>query len=401
MDVAAIETAFRARTSKNRAQETAFERFAKLGLPHRRVEGWKWSDMSRALSGVPVSGPDSGDVVSPSAFVGVNPLEFRIIGGRIELPEEPAPEGVRYGVMDPVGTIEDLEKHPVALLNVAMTAKALGFEIMDGVSFDRPVLIRHIAPAAGFSFSQAMLRFGEGSSGTIIETFEGEATGFSSHLTHMVVRDGAKATRYLMDSRGAGAITHEMCAVKVEANAALTQSALNIGSKLSRHESLVHFWGEGATAHIDSASLVTGERHADFTSIIEHKAPNCVVRQRHKGVAAEKGRNVFQGKFLVERPAQKTDAKMNANAMLLSDTAEASHKPELEIYADDVECAHGSTAGALDDDALFYLRQRGLTEHQARALLIEAFVGEVIDHIENENIREVFSGRVQQWLEAV
>jgi len=102
----------------------------------------------------------------------------------------------------------------------------------------------------------------------------------------------------------------------------------------------------------------------------------------------------------VKREAQKTDARMTANALLLSDMAEANHKPELEIYADDVECAHGSTVGALDDDALFYLRQRGLSESQARALLIEAFVGAVIDTVEEDGVRGVLAGRVTSWLGA-
>ena len=116
-------------------------------------------------------------------------------------------------------------------------------------------------------------------------------------------------------------------------------------------------------------------------------------------MARDRGRNIFQGKFHVERSAQKTDARMTANALLLSDGAEANHKPELEIYADDVECAHGSTSGALDADALFYLRQRGLDEDAARALLIEAFLGEVIDGIDVDGVRDVFRARVNSWLE--
>jgi len=129
-----------------------------------------------------------------------------------------------------------------------------------------------------------------------------------------------------------------------------------------------------------------------------HKAPHCRTRQLHKGAARDHGRNVFQGKFEVEREAQKTDAKMTANALLLSDMAEANHKPELEIYADDVECAHGSTCGALDEDALFYLRQRGLDETAARALLVEAFVGEVIDGMDDDRLGDIFCTKVADWL---
>ena len=175
---------------------------------------------------------------------------------------------------------------------------------------------------------------------------------------------------------------------------------MSLGAKLSRNETHLQFNGTGAHASLNSAALLSGARHSDFTTNVRHRAESCQARQIHKGVARDSARNVFQGKFHVDRAAQKTDAQMTANALLLSDRAEANHKPELEIYADDVECAHGSTAGALDEDALFYLRQRGLSEETARGLLIEAFIGEVIDGVEDEKLRFVLQSRVHQWLEA-
>ncbi|HNS87870.1 MAG TPA: SufD family Fe-S cluster assembly protein, partial [Parvularculaceae bacterium] len=140
-------------------------------------------------------------------------------------------------------------------------------------------------------------------------------------------------------------------------------------------------------------------RHNDFTSAIGFLAEGCETRQTHKGVVRDKGRNVFQGKFQVDRAGQKTDARMNADALLLSDTAETNHKPELEIYADDVQCAHGATSGALDERALFYMRQRGLSEREARAMLIEAFIGSTFDNVAHPGVGEALRHRVGKWLE--
>lgn len=397
----ALEAAFNARSKTNEAQAAAFDRYAKLRLPNRRVEGWKWSDMNAALRSTTDAPAEAPETILPaSPFAALNPLEFRIFDGRIELPAEDMPEGLRYGVMDPVATIPELETHAIATLNVAMTRKSLGIEICEGVDFERPILIRHICGKAGFAFAQTMMRVSPGAKFHLIETFEGEGAGLYSHLFHLNVRDGGECRRTVLQETAADLVLNSICAAKVDGDARFEQTSLSTGSRLSRHESHVHFWAPNSSASINSATLLSGERHADFTSETRHMAADCTTRQLHKGVARDRGRNVFQGKFFVERAAQKTDAKMTANALLLSDGAEANHKPELEIYADDVECAHGSTVGALDDDALFYLRQRGLDEAQARALLVEAFVGEIVESVDDEGVRAVLSARVAEWLGA-
>ncbi len=395
---AAFEADFTARSATSEAQAAAFDRFAKMGLPNRRIEGWKWSDMNAALRSVEPGAAAEADV-KPSPFAELGALEFRIVNGRIELPDEPVSEGLRYGVVNPVATIPELENHPVASLNVALARKALGFEVSDDVAFDRPVLIRHINTGNGFSFAQTMMRISPGARLRLIETYEGAGAGFYSHLCHMVVRDGAELRRAVWQDVGENRIVNGICAAKIDEKADFQNTGLSTGSRLSRHECHVHFWGPGSSASINSAALVSGERHSDFTTETRFLAKDCVASQVHKGVAKDRGRNVFQGKFHVLREAQKTDAKMAANALLLSDGAEANHKPELEIYADDVECAHGSTVGALDDDALFYLRQRGLDEASAKALLVEAFVGEVVEKFEDDALREIFAARVKEWLE--
>lgn len=396
---AGVLDAFAARSSTNEAQAAAMDRFSRQRLPHRRIEGWKWTDFNAALRSVEMSDSKQADaIIEPSPFAALDPLELRIIDGRIEVPAEGFPDGVQYGVIDAMATIPELESHPIISLNVAMIRKALGFEVKEGVQFERPVLIRHISTGAAPTFVQTLLRVGRGASCHVIETYEGEGTGLYSHLCHMAVRDEGRFTRTVLQDTSADVVLHSICAAKIDGDAHYDQTTLTGGSRLSRHETHLHYVADDASARIDSAALVSGERHSDITTYVLHKAPGCETRQTHKGVVRDRGRNVFQGKFHVLQAAQKTDADMQANALLLSDTAEANHKPELEIYADDVECAHGSTAGALDDEALFYLRQRGLDEHTARALLVEAFVGAVIDGVKNDGVREVLRNKTTQWL---
>lgn len=397
-----IETALAARARAFPPfRDAAFATFKRLGFPHRRIEGWRWSDFHAAMRDAAASPAHIHQAAPPLAddLAGLKPVELRIVNGRIDIPTDAFPEGVRYGVIDAVGAIPELETNPIAALNVAMTKKALGIEIAAGVDFVRPILIRHINTGAGFSFAQGLLRLCDGARATIIETFEGGGAAFHSHLFHLVLKDGARLDRAVIHETGPDAVIHSIFAPKIEARAEFNQASLSTGARLARHETHAHFVAAGAKADIASAALLGGERHSDFTSEVVHIGEGCTTRQRHKGVARDQGRNVFQGKFRVMRSAQKTDARMNADALLLSDKAESNAKPELEIYADDVQCAHGSTAGALDANAIFYMRQRGLAETQARALLIEAFVASVFENVAHPGIAQVFHHRVAKWLE--
>jgi Fe-S cluster assembly protein SufD len=160
------------------------------------------------------------------------------------------------------------------------------------------------------------------------------------------------------------------------------------GARLQRHETHVFHPGGGAHVRLDGLYLLAGKRHADLTTVVTHALPDGDTRQLTKGLAKDQARGVFQGRIVVEEGADRTDARMGHHALLLTDGAEIDAKPELEIYADDVSCAHGNTVGSLDENALFYMKARGLPDADARALLMEAFIGEVVDGIEHEAVRE-------------
>ena len=377
----------------------AFERFQKTGLPHRRVEGWRWSDLNAALRDF-VPANDGVSPIPPSKFSALDPVEIQIVNGRIIRPTGTLPAGLCLDVTPASATMPDLEGNSVVSLTVAMITEALEIRVDAGVKLGQPILVRHIMQCGTMAFVQVAAHLGDGAEATIIETYDDIGAGqggFYSSLFHSDICAGATLKRRMLQNTNADAVVHAMFAANLAGGAHLNQAGLSTGGRLSRHETLAQYVGSDASAELSSAALVDASRHADFTSKILHAASGCQTRQIHKGVARDKGRAVFQGKFDVQRVAQQTDAQMSADALLLSDTSEAYHKPELEIYADDVQCAHGSTSGALDDDAMFYLRQRGLNEEMARSLLIEAFLGEVIDNLE-EGEAPVFRDAIALWL---
>ncbi len=172
------------------------------------------------------------------------------------------------------------------------------------------------------------------------------------------------------------------------------QTVLTTGAKLQRFETRLNHHAQGADARLDGLYLLNGARHADLTSVVDHVQANGTTSQLTKGVARDSSHGVFQGKIVVQRGADDTDARMSHNALIAGERADISAKPELIIYADEVQCAHGNTVGTLDEAALFYMQARGITAEEARALLTEAFLNEVVDRIEQDDVREV----VSQWL---
>lgn len=229
-----------------------------------------------------------------------------------------------------------------------------------------------------------------------VERFEGE--GLEARAVRFAVAPGASLTRVVVQS-GAG-VPLSYAHVRLAAGARFRQFVLAEGGRLARIETHVEVEGEGAEVELNGVYLAGPGRHADLTSRITHHVAHGKTSQLIKGAARAKGRGVFQGKILVARGAQKTDARQGHHALLLDEGAEVYAKPELEIYADDVSCAHGNTAGALSAEQLFYLRARGIPQQQARALLVEAFLGEAVCAWLPDAERGEVDARIHAWLGA-
>lgn len=378
------------------SRAAAFEAFARTGMPHRRMEAWKWTDLRQYLRDELPAAADN-DVIAPSVFAGLGAFEIAIMNGAAEWAGE-YPKGLTVEMSaDPAPLSSLAADHPLANLALAMSDTRLDIVVEPGAEIEKPILIRRIA-GPGAAHAQARLVVGAGAKLTVIESFDGVGAYFSNSVTEVHLGEGASLARFVLQDGSEEGVETSLWTGEIDGAAKFESSGLCFGAKACRLETRLHCRGDGVRVDLKSASALSGLRHADATSLVIHDAEGCETRQLHKSALRHRARGVFQGKFLVERGAQKADARMNAHALLLSDGAEASHKPELEIYADDVECAHGSTSGALDEDALFYMRQRGLSDAAAKNLLIEAFLGDVFSDIAHPGVHSVYEHRLKHWL---
>lgn len=380
------ETALMALLPDSDVGEAARAAIMASGLPTRRTEAFKWSDLRAALGdGLPMVDGSAGMI--PAGLLDALVIDF-------------APDGL--GIEGDKGeglTIETETSFPVDAAGIipaiaaALAPKTVVLTVTQ--SQVAPIFLRR-HPGSPM---RVRMEAHAGVSVTLVDT--GLATsGLSSALLEIDVASGAKVTRISLQEGGVSAIDLVHAAVDIDEGGSYQASALAFGGKFARAETFVTLRGQGASCRIDGAYLLAGNSHADATTRVTHMAPGGITRELFKGAVKDKARGVFQGKILVERAAQKTDARQNHHALMLTEGAEVDAKPELEIYADDVACAHGNTIGALDENALFYMRQRGIPEVQVRGLLVQAFVTEVLDGIAHEGAREWLTGRVESWMAA-
>ena len=250
--------------------------------------------------------------------------------------------------------------------------------------------------------AEAWISVGENARLTLVESHEGAAEGYLADVAlHIRLADGASLERIVVcdDHPDGVSVVHAEAALG--SHARFAQTVLTTGARRQRTETRLHHPGRGAEVRLDGVYLLDDRRHADLTTVVRHEGVGGATSQLTKGVAADQARAVFQGRIVVAHGADKTDARMRHDALVLSDRAEVDAKPELEIYADDVACAHGNTVGALDEEALFYARSRGLPLAAARALLTEAFVAEVVERIEHEAARVAAAAWVARHLEGL
>ncbi|MCI5048246.1 MAG: Fe-S cluster assembly protein SufD [Aquisalinus sp.] len=365
------------------------------GLPGRRTEDWRWSDLRGALKG-PVALSDSFAGSEGRGLETQDALVFVFGNGRLLSSPDQLPDHVHYSAQvdqsDTVGTV--LPQLAASLVDQTHHLTITG-------NADRPIHVRYLSDGTGMHQTRIRVDLDAGASATLIEEFVGgDQPWLSNSLSEFSLGEEARLTRIVLQAAAPAAVTVNTCLLNLQASSQFHQTALAFGGRLTRLETRATHQADGAEAHINGAYLLDGQNHLDFTTHVLHSAEECATSEIYKGVLTDASRGVFQGKFHVARGAQKTDARMAHHALLLSDTAEVNAKPELEIYADDVECAHGNTAGALDDNALFYMRQRGLSENQARAILVDAFVGEVLEQVEDEALREQLVNRVTAFMES-
>jgi Fe-S cluster assembly protein SufD len=294
-----------------------------------------------------------------------------------------------------VGKVFETDDAAVAL-NTALMGDGAVIHVAAGAVLRRPI---HLVFVSGETPSSAFIRsliVAEKGSQAIIAESHDSALSQVNVALELVIGDGAQVD-YFKATQTRGLHVASLLAT-VGARAHFNTFALNSDAALVRNQSFIRFAGEHSTGGIRGVNLLRGKEHVDTTMLIEHAAGHCASREQFKSVLDDQGHNVFQGKIVVKPHAQKTDTKMMTRALLLSDEAEADNKPELEIFADDVVCGHGATAGALDPNLKFYLMSRGIDDKQAEALLIQAFIGETIEEVTHEGFRDALMAAALSWL---
>jgi Fe-S cluster assembly protein SufD len=301
-----------------------------------------------------------------------------------------------------LGHVNPHDDDAVLALNTALMTGGLALRIGEGVILDKPIHVIALDGAGdpASTFTRNVVIAEPGSSATILESFGSLGLRGSQRNAATELRIGAKAAvKHIKLQRDGDDAVH-LCTWLVELGRDARYDAFQFstGAALARNQIYLRFLGEGAAADISGAFLLRDRQHCDTTLLVEHRVPHCTSREMFKGVLDGESRGVFQGKIIVSPGAQKTDGKQMAGALLLSETAEFDSKPELEIFADDVVCGHGSTSGQIDDELLFYLEARGIPEAEARALLVQAFVGEAIERVEDEALRDALINASAAWL---
>ncbi|MEA2873636.1 MAG: Fe-S cluster assembly protein SufD [Hyphomicrobiales bacterium] len=405
-------------------REAAFQRFAATGLPHRRVEEWKYTDL-RALmrDAKPLATPpdaaakarakDAGALLADvecrrlvfvdgafaselSDLVGLEP------GLTIQTMSDALAKGDAF-VAARLGKTVPTDDAAVAL-NTAFMGDGAVIRIAAGAAIERPIHLVFAAtgdrPAA--LFTRSLVTIEKSARAMLVESHEGAAGRYYQVNTalELVVADEAHVDHIKITREGANALHLSSLMANVGAHARFNTFLFTTGGAVVRNQLFLRFGGEGTVANIRGASLLKGRQHADITLVVDHSAAECQSREVFKTVLDDESRGIFQGKIVVRPGAQKTDAKMASHALMLSEDAEADNKPELEIFADDVQCGHGATAGDLDEDLLFYLKARGIPQKEAESLLIQAFVGDAVEGIEHAGLREALMEAVVAWLKA-
>jgi len=405
----------------DRLRADARAAYRDAGLPGPKVEAWKYTNLNRlrrtgfASETAPAKTVDS---VPVGSALSVTAHQAVLVNGRFRADLSSLPDagaGVEVmgladvlarepGLLDGrLGRIAPPAGMPLVALNTALAADGLVIRFRKGTEAETPVHVVSIGAAgdAPVMFQPRLLVIGEeGSSGTVLESHiaAGDGVYFSNSVTEIALERRAALRHYKLQNEHPSAFHLATTKGSFAAGARYESFVLQVGGRIARNEIHVHLGGRRIECRLNGAYLLQGEQHADNTTVIDHAAPDGISRELYKGVLDGMARGVFQGKILVRREAQKTDGHQLNKALLLSRGAEIDSKPELEIYADDVKCGHGATAGEIDDEAVFYLRSRGIDEDTARGLLVDAFVGEAIEQIAHVASREAFQRVVDGWL---
>jgi Fe-S cluster assembly protein SufD len=368
-------------------------------LPSRRDEDWRWTDLRGLVRTLPPVSPVFFDTIqSGGPFKGLAEAELVIANGRHNWWPGEDTDTIEFFEHDAPDNSYDPTDLPMAALAADKAIEPRASIIK--FTGDDTASIRFVSATDGTSHHA---RFGvvveAGVSAVLLESHEGRGDRYLANtLIEIFLEDGARLERIVVADDAAEAFAVTTAIVNLAPGATYAQTVLTTGARRQRIETRINHPGAHANVRLDGVYILEDQRHADQTTIVTHGGVDGVTSQLTKGVVDDQARGVFQGRIVVQPGADQTDARMGHHALILSDKAEVDAKPELLIFADDVSCAHGNTIGALDDEQIFYARQRGIPELEAKAMLTQAFLGEVVERIQHDGAREIAAAWVAQRL---
>ncbi len=390
-----------------RERAAAAEAFRRTGLPGasagRREEAWKYTGLR------PLADASFAQSVSPTSAHS----QIRARLPQIEVPRivfidgmfsrelsivPPAVHFARFAGRAEFGSIARPDGQPLVALNTMLAEDGAILEVPAGADAGLLILVSAATDRAAFH-PRHVVRLAPGARLTLLDLAFGDGSYLHNPVFEVTVAADAALTHVRLQNESTSAFHLATLYAEIDERGTYDSFVLNLGSRIARTEAHARLTGENGITHLNGAQLLNGMQHADFTTVVRHQAPYCASRQTVKNVLAGRSHGVFQGRIEVARHAQKTDGYQMNQALLLSPDAEIDTKPELEIFADDVKCSHGATVGELDADQLFYLRSRGISDAEARSILVRAFLAEALDAVSNETVREVLDQAVEGWWE--
>lgn len=395
------------------ARETALGRLRAMGLPERRDEYWRYTRPDTLTQAEAPSAAvfetgeaplfDSFDRIKVVFVDGVFDAEQSDAlageGLTIERLADVADNDIHwakdlYGQLEANG--QTPVERPLAALNSAFATDGVVIHVTGKVEKPVNLVYQHKADSSD-AILHHVIKLDAGAEVTVLEN--GPAAARFNKSMEVDVADGASFHHVRAQGRDheRRAVTHLFGRLGTES--VFKSFTLTVNGRLTRNEAVLELTGDDAIAHVAGACMGDGDFHHDDTVFVTHDAVNCESRQVFKKVLRNGATGVFQGKILVKAGAQKTDGYQISQSLLLDGDSQFLAKPELEIYADDVACSHGSTSGAIDEDALFYLRARGVPKDIATDLMVMSFVAEAVEEIESEELRDEIIGRLESWLE--
>ena len=392
--------AFLARYAANGSvqQSEAAGLFARNGLPGPREEDWRYSLLRPVTDLHFTSAPHGHSDVSATLarLPKIDAPRLIFVDGRFRSDLSDNPVGVSHGA-PAYGATNRPDQQKLVALNTMLSDDGIAIQVPAGHDAGTLLLVS-IGTGGNVSFHpNHAVTLGAGARLTLLDLALGDGVYLNNPVLSATIAEGATLTHLRLQQEALGAFHLSTVYADVAASGTYDSFALTLGARLARMEVHANLNGPQASAHLNAAQLLGGNQHADFTTVVQHAAPNTASRQTVKNVLSGRSRGVFQGKIEVLRIAQKTDGYQMNQALLLSPDAEMDCKPQLEIYADDVKCSHGATIGELDGDQLFYLRTRGIPEQEARAMLVRAFLTEALDPITHEDGRAAMETAIATW----